>query len=257
MLTIVAINNGSLMLAGRKKRSVSGDVTGCSAVQSRTSSLASESVVTKPAHSIVPINGDATWKKEKYGESSSLSNDRTSSLDVGKSSSTGEVMSGTVAKVVERRKSELTLTIKCGQAKSAAMDETTDDENVDENGDNDDSSSSSLSSSNSEDELESVTTKHSSFSSSVKSRTTAKSTNKKQPSTDSDSSRSISSDMEAKKNAPLSSAVGNTVSGCQTPSSKSVKRKKSANSQAAGRKRRRSSSSSKVGCKSTLFVGIT
>jgi len=259
MFIIVAINNSSLMLADRKKRSVSRDVASCSAVQSRTSSLASESVSTKSTSSKPPVNGDVSSKKAKCQELSS--NGRASSLDAVKSSSASEETSGTVAKVVERRKSELTLTIKCNQTTNTARDASS-DENDDDDDDDDDvdadesSSSSSLSSSNSEDELESTTKRP--LSSCAKSRMTpAKTANKKQQSADSDSSRG-NSDTEVKRNTRPSSSVsaaGNGgKDGCQTPS-KAVKRKKSMNSQTAGRKRRRSSSSNnKVGCKSALSV---
>jgi len=245
-LISVALNNSSLILAGRKKRSVSGDVAGSSSTQLRTSSQTSEAASTKLK---APVGGDLTLKKTRCDE---LSCDPAASPDT-KSSAAGKEMSGTVAKVAERRKSELTLTIKCSQAKSSVEAENSVEEDPDEDDDDSDSSSSSSSSSsNSEDEL---TSKHT-FSSSVdqSSRTkllmNAKTTAKKQLLTDSDSSQG-SSDTEARRNVPPSSssvAASGSNSGGRSPS-KGVKRRRSTNLPSDSCKRRRTSSTSKVGCK--------
>ena len=217
-----------------------------------------------------PAINSTSKKVSKCGESSTgkaLSSDSQSSF-------AGEATSGTVAKVVERRKSDLTLTIKCSQAKNSDKDKDEssddDDDNDDEDDDDDSEDSSSMSSSsNSEDEM-SCTTKPLTLSTIVarKSRTkfpttTAKTVIKKQhqQSTESDSSP-VSSDSDARRNAPRpsSSSVSAAATraaaaagggGGQTPS-KVTKRKRSVNSQSPSRKRRRSSLNSKVGCKSAL-----
>ena len=254
MFIIAAVNNSSLMLAGRKKRTVSGDVAQ-STVQPPPS-VASDSDSVKPTP-VKPVNGDSTSKKAKCSEASS---DRASSLDV-KSSATGEEASGTVAKVAERRKSELTLTIKCCQTRNSSKDVSSDDDDDDDDDDADDSDSSSSSSSNSEDEIQPPTKRPFPSAPDHKSRTnfptTAKTTNKKQQSTDSDSSQG-SSDTEATRGGvAASSSASATVTGGgggQTPS-KATKRRRSVNSPAQSRKRRRrTSTDSQVGCESTLAV---
>ena len=267
MFVIVAINNSSLIMAGRKKRSMSGDVTATTTSQLTAPlpalSVASDSDGTKLASSKSSTNGDSTSKKAKCGE---MSCDRASTLDAGSSSvseeTTSETVAGTVAKVAERRKSELTLTIKCSQAKNSAADESSDEDDDDDDDDDDDadgdSDSSSSSSSNSEDKLQ-FTTKRP-FSSSVdheprtKFPTRAKTTNKKQQAAGSDSSQG-SSDREARRNVPPSSSAASAAgAGSSRTTSKVTKRKSSVNSESPSRKRRRSSTNSQVGCESELLL---
>ena len=243
---VSAINNSSLMMAGRKKRSVSAEVA---TSQRPVSTVAWDSVDTKLAAN-KSTNGDLTSNNDRCGDAPG-----------GKAalvkSSVGEAASGTVAKVAERRKSELTLTIKCSRAKNGAKDVSRDNDEGDDDDDLD-SSSSSSSSSNSEDEVPCTAVKRP-FTSSVdrntrtKFPTTAKSTNKKrQQSTDSDNSQGSSDTETARNPTPSSSAVSVAAASGQTPSKTATKRKRSVNSKSPSRKRRRNSTDSKVGCKSAL-----
>jgi len=248
---IAAINNSSLVLAGRKKRNVSGEVAATQSTTQAPSSIDSDCVkLTSPGR---PVNGNSTSKKAKCADTAPSG--RASSSDA-KSPSTSEDTSGTVAKVAERRKSELTLTIKCSQTEDIAKDVSSDD---DGGGGNDvsDSSSSSSSSSNSEDEMESPAKRP--FSSAVDHKpranhpTTAKTTVKKQQSTDSDSSQG-SSVTEARRSVAAPSSSVSAGGAGQTPS-KATKRKKSTNSRTpSGKRRRKTSTSSQVGCESTLLL---
>jgi len=236
------------MLAGRKKRNISGDVAAAHCAAPPTKSSASDCVVTNHAPS-KPTSSDSTAQTAKCREASCSA---TLSENV-KSCSAVEDAGGTVAKVAERRKSELTLTIKCSRAKDESSDDD-DDEDEDDDDDDDDDSDSLSSSSNSEDEMMCSTKRLISSSIDRKSGTklpaVAKTANKKQTASDSDDSEenAVGPETKTKRNIHALTCITSPAgTGSQTSTTVS-KRKKSTNSQSPSCKRRRSSSNNQVGC---------